>query len=63
MGLFSSIPTCELGEQKYYMCTGCVQTFVHNCHVHLLVVSKIKGLYGLHKQIVTISAPSSDFIM
>lgn len=30
MGLFLNMPMCELGEQKYYTCTGCVQTFIHN---------------------------------
>lgn len=63
MGLFLNMSMCELGEQKYYICTGCVHTFIHKCHAHLLLVSKIKGLYGLHIQIVSISPPSPDFVI
>lgn len=52
MGLFSNMPMCQLGEQKYYTRTGYVQAFIHNCQAHLLLVSKIKGICGLHEHIV-----------
>lgn len=63
MGLFSNMPVCELGEQKYYTCTGYVQAFIHNCQAHLFLVSKIRGLCGLHVQSVPISASSSGSII
>lgn len=63
MGLFSNRPMCELSEQKYYTCTGYVQTFIHNCQAHLFLVSKIRGLCGLRVQIVPISAPGPGSII
>lgn len=61
MGLFSNMPMCELGEQKY---TYRLWTNIHpQCYAHLLLVAKIKGLHGLHVQIVPISAPSPVFII
>lgn len=63
MGLFSNMPMCELGEQKYYTCTDYIQAFIHNCQAHLFLVSKIRALCGLHVQIVSISASSPGFII
>ena len=63
MGLFSNMSVCELGEQKYYIRTGCVWTFIHNYHAHPLWVPEIKGLYRLHVQSVPISAPGLDFLI
>lgn len=63
MGLFSNMPMCELGDHKYYTCTGLVQTFIHNCQAHLFLVSKIRGLCGLHARIGPVSAPSPGSIV